>query len=77
MWEADWIEEAEGLVRAEYVSHYENNDTLSSETAPSTDTDAATDFNDFGNLSVQSAARRHELDDYLHAPVEPVANPLR
>ena len=25
-WEADWIEEAEGLVRAEYVSHYENND---------------------------------------------------
>ena len=76
-WEAEWIEEAESLVREEYVSHYENKDRPAQEEETDTSADTGTDFNDFSNLSVQSAARRHEVDDYLHAPVEAVSEPLR
>jgi hypothetical protein len=76
-WEAEWIEEAERLVQDEYVSRYKNNGTLSTESAASNDMESGTDFNDFRNLSVHSAARPHEVDDYLRAPVESVTDPLR
>jgi len=76
-WEADWVDEAESLVRNEYISHYENKDMPKQTDTTDAATDAGTDFNDFGNLSVQSAARRHEVDDYLRAPVEAVIEPLR
>jgi hypothetical protein len=76
-WEADWIEQAESLVRDVYVSRYENKAVPEQGDTTDAAADAGPDFNDFGNLSVQSAARRHEVDDYLRAPVEAVTEPLR
>ena len=74
-WENDWIKEAENLMRRAYTASYDNatNKPAASEVATTTPTE---DFIDFGNLSVPTAARTHEIDDYLRLLVESVTNPL-
>ena len=74
-WETDWIEEAEDLVRRIYDASY-NIDTNKPATSEVT-TPLTEDFLDFGNLSVPTAARTHEIDDYLRLAVENVTDPLQ
>jgi hypothetical protein len=72
-WEAEWIDQAEDLVRQEYQTNYKGKAApQGTSTAPA----EHSEFFDFGNLSVAAATPPCELDDYLRLPVENVADPL-
>jgi hypothetical protein len=71
----DYFRQAEGLVRDEYMSSYHNKVVPVQEPSAIT-TNHGNDFTDFGNLSVTTAPRQNELDDYLCLVVKNVNNPL-
>jgi hypothetical protein len=75
-WEADWIEQAESLVRDEYMSSYQAKSNATQAAPVVTGDPSNNNFADFGNLSVTTAPRSNELDDYLRLTVENVADPL-
>ena len=77
-WEAEWIGEAERLVRTKYVEQYEQQ----ADKAPTTpSTSSITHHNSrfalFGDLSVTTAPRASEIQEYLSHPVENVKDLLR
>ena len=76
-WEGEWIDEAETLVREEYVAKYEkkaNEPNL----APTEDSSQnVVGFASFGNLSVTNRRRTSEIQEYLSLPVENVIDPLK
>jgi hypothetical protein len=73
-WLDEWIEQAENMVREEYIGSYEKkNGEAADRKAKSVTEDAVMVF---GDLSV-TAARVSEIDDYLRLPVEPVSDPLK
>ena len=73
-WEADWIKQAETLLRDEYNLRYKNEAAATSQ-APAAAADNSSFF-DFGNLSVTAASRPCEVDEYLRSLVENVAELL-
>jgi hypothetical protein len=75
-WEVEWIEEAESLVRDEYITKYEKS---ANEKTPSTSPKMKNDggFASFGDLSVTTAPRASEIQEYLSHPVKNVKDPLR
>ena len=77
-WEAEWIGEAERLVRTKYVEQYEQQ-ADKAPTTPSTSsiTHHNSGFASFGDLSVTTAPRVSEIQEYLSHPVENVKDPLR
>ena len=77
-WEEEWIEEAESLVREGYVAGYEKmaRDSDTTPMKPSKTKDNS-GFTSFGNLSVTSAPRASEIQEYLKLPVENVKDPMK
>ena len=77
-WEAEWIGEVERLVRTKYVEQYEQQ-ADEAPTTPSTSsiTHHNSGFASFGDLSVTTAPRVSEIQEYLSHPVENVKDPLR
>jgi hypothetical protein len=76
-WEGEWIEQAEALVREEYIAKYEKV-TDKSNTMPMNDLNKNDDgFTSFGNLSVTTCPRASEIQEYLSLPVENVKDPLK
>ncbi len=74
-WETEWVEEAERLVREEYVAKYEK---APAESPISTkDMKKTCEFASIGDLSVTSAPRISEIQDYLNSSVENVKDPLK
>jgi len=77
-WEEEWIEQAENLVREEYISSYERVPEETNTTPPeNADADNDSGFASFGNLSVTTCPRESEIQEYLSLPVENVKNPLK
>lgn len=94
-WEEEWIEQAENMVREEYIASYEklevapvDDKTNEAKTAvchgaphlllPTLTRSQGHDaFTAFGDLSVATATRVSEIDDYLRLPVEKVSDPLK
>jgi len=75
-WMGDEIKEAERLVREEYVAKYEVADE--SDTKPATNSKTNDGgFASFGDLSVTTAPRASEIQEYLNLPVENVKDPLK
>jgi len=75
-WQGGWIEQAEILVRAEYVVKYEKA-ADESNTAPSNNLNTDDGFASFGNLSVTTCPRASEIQEYLSLPVKNVKDPLK
>jgi hAT family C-terminal dimerisation region len=77
-WEEEWIEEAENLVREEYISTYERT-TNDADVTPVEDSDANNDggFASFGDLSVTTVLHESKIQAYLTLPVENVKDPLK
>jgi hypothetical protein len=77
-WEEEWIEEAENLVREEYISTYERT-TDDANAMPAEDSDANNNsgFASFGDLSVTTVPHESEIQAYLTLPVENVKDPLK
>jgi hypothetical protein len=74
-WEGEWIEEAETLVREEYVVNYEKiNESNTQKNSIAKDD---TEFTSFGNLSVTTCPRASEIQEYLSHVVENVKDPLK
>lgn len=78
-WQAEWIEEAESLVRDQYVAKYEKvaDEGDESDATPTKNPTHNVGFASFGNLSVTSAPRASEIQEYLNHPVENVKDPLK
>jgi hypothetical protein len=74
-WEEDWIEEAENLVREEYVVTYEK--AAKDPHAETTKAPNTNEFTSFGDLSVTTAPRPNEIQEYLSHPVNNVKDPLK
>ena len=77
-WEEEWIEQAENLVREEYISSYKKVPEETNAT-PMENADADNDsgYASFGNLSVTTCPHESEIQEYLSLPVENVKNPLK
>lgn len=77
-WKGEWIEEAESLVREEYIAEYEKvADESNATPTKNSKTENNGGFASFGDLSVTSAPRASEIQEYLNHPVENVKDPLK
>jgi hypothetical protein len=79
-WEEEWIEQAENLVREEYIVRYEKvlDDTNTAPTGMGhLNADNEEGFASFGILSVATCPRASEIQEYLSLPVENVKDPLK
>jgi hypothetical protein len=77
-WPEEWIEEAERLVREEYVAKYEKVADESNMTpTKNSKTKHDSGFTSFGDLSVTTAPCASEILEYLKLPVENVKDPLK
>jgi hypothetical protein len=79
-WEEEWVEEAERLVREEYIAQYEkvaNESTPQPGLAKKSNVKNNDGFTSFGNLSVTTAPRASEIQEYLGHAVENVQDPLK
>ena len=75
-WEEEWVEQAETLVREEYVANYEKIDQ-SNNTQKISTMKSNMEFSSFGHLSVTSCPRASEIQEYLSHVVENVKDPLK
>ena len=74
-WEAEWIEQAETLVREVYAAKYEK---ITEDTAPKDSTTKNNDgFASFGNLSVTTCPHASEIQEYLSHCVENIKDALK
>ena len=77
-WEEEWVEEAENLVREEYISSHEKApDERNATPTENSDVDNNNGFASFGNLSVTTCPCESEIQEYLSLPVENIKNPLK
>jgi hypothetical protein len=81
-WEEDWIEQAENMVREEYIGSYENGGAMAKAAEPSNTLSKASisgGMAEFANISIdpKTAPKLSEIDEYLCLPVENVVDPLK
>jgi hypothetical protein len=76
-WEEEWIEEAECLVQEEYIAKYKKVSAPQPGLTKKSNTKNDDGFTSFGNLSVTTAPRASEIQEYLGHAVENVHNPLK
>ena len=76
-WEDDWVDEAENLVREEYIGRYEL--MKEGDDVPVTNEKLSDiDVFDIANLSVlPCTAHASEIDEYLRFPIETCRDPLK
>jgi hAT family C-terminal dimerisation region len=75
-WEHEWIEQADTLVRREYVAKYEKA-VDESNMAPSNKSNTDDRFTSFSNLSVTTCPHASEIQKYLCLPVKNIKEPLK
>jgi hypothetical protein len=79
-WKGEWIKEAERLVREEYIARYEkvaNESNMKPANTKNSKTTNDGGIASFGDLSVTTAPRASEIQEYLNYPVENVKDPLK
>jgi len=75
-WEAEWIEQAETLVREEYAVKYKKA-TGKLNTISVTNSNTDDGFASFGHLLVTTCPHASEIQGYLNLPVKNMKDPLR